>query len=48
MFAPQIAEIAASFSHLLRYCGIMEREPGVTVWEQEVLDTVAIAITLPA
>ena len=47
-FAPQIAEIAASFSHLPRYRGIMEREPGVTVREQEVLDAVAIAITLPA
>ena len=59
-FAPQIAEFAAGFSQLHTYRGIMERELGVTVREQEVLDAlaladdvdqvraVAIAITLPA
>ena len=44
----RIAEFAAGFSQFHTYRGIMEREPGVTVGEQEVLDAVAIAITLPA
>ena len=43
MVSPPIAEFAAGFSHLHRYRGIMEREPGAMVGEQEVLDALALA-----
>ena len=41
--APPVAEFAAGFAQLHTHRGIMEREPGMMVGEQDVLDALELA-----